>query len=284
MFKEGATFADSVSYVRKRYQTGLDGIYNHQKTENPVQNWTHVVIPYCTGDIHWGSRDITYTKDNGEQFNIYHRGAINSKAVLNWVKQNIQQPEKVLMTGCSAGSYGSIYWFPHYRKLFPLSEFYQLGDSGAGVITQEFIKNSFSKWGATFNAPKWIEGLDPEQVNWYELSLADIYQNVGAFYPQTTFTQFSTAYDDVQTFFHELMGGSPEEWSQQLYNNFESITHNITNFKYYIAPGSEHCMLPYENLYTTESNGVQLKDWFYNLLHNENIENIACVNCRNDEF
>ena len=77
------------------------------------------------------------------------------------------------MTGCSAGSYGSVYWTPHYKKAFPNSSITQFGDSGAGVITQEFLQQSFSNWQAELNAPRWIPGLDPKRSDWQAMSLND---------------------------------------------------------------------------------------------------------------
>src|SRR5947207_2143905 len=28
--------------------------YDHANPNHPMKDWTHVFIPYCTGDIHWG--------------------------------------------------------------------------------------------------------------------------------------------------------------------------------------------------------------------------------------
>ena len=70
---EGSTYVDSVDMVRDMYEQGVGGIYDHNNPKNPLKNWTHVVIPYCTGDIHWGENDKVYTKSTGETFTIHHR-------------------------------------------------------------------------------------------------------------------------------------------------------------------------------------------------------------------
>ena len=81
-----ATFTDSVDALRQQASEGLHGVYDKANPANPYRDWTHVVVPYCTGDVHWGSADTTYTRANGEHFVIHHRGAANAQAVINWVK------------------------------------------------------------------------------------------------------------------------------------------------------------------------------------------------------
>src|SRR5687767_11085004 len=89
----------------------LVGIYDRRNPENPFRDWTHVYIPYCTGDLHWGSIDKTYTGSSGP-FVVPHRGAINATAALSWASENVPAPRQVFVTGCSAGGYGSIFWAP----------------------------------------------------------------------------------------------------------------------------------------------------------------------------
>src|SRR5688572_22517499 len=43
----------------------LVGIYDRKNPENPFRDWTHVYVPYCTGDLHWGHNDQTYTAPGG---------------------------------------------------------------------------------------------------------------------------------------------------------------------------------------------------------------------------
>jgi hypothetical protein len=34
---------------------GNQGIFNRSDAANPVSDWSHVYVPYCTGDIHAGN-------------------------------------------------------------------------------------------------------------------------------------------------------------------------------------------------------------------------------------
>ena len=261
--REGATFVDSVDMVRNIYKQGPEGVYNHKDLSNPLHNWTHVVVPYCTGDIHWGEHDKVYTKENGESFTIYHRGAINARAVLKWVKEQAVKPKKFLVTGCSAGSYGSIYWTPHFRKAFPNTIMTQMGDSGAGVITQDFLIRSFKVWQAQHNVANWIDGIDPRKVDWNKLTLNDLYHHIGHFYPSMKLGQFNYSHDENQIFFHELMGGDSDLWPGLMRGKINDLSNRMTNFDYYMADGEHHCILPYQRFHTEKSgkDGKLFKTW-----------------------
>jgi hypothetical protein len=226
-----------------------------------------VVIPYCTGDIHWGENDQTYVDQNGTTFPIYHRGAINTKAVLNWVEENLPNPEKLLVTGCSAGAYGSIYWTPHLKKIYPNTKITQFGDSGTGVITNEFLEESLRVWQSTKNAPTWIEGLDPKNTDWKTLGLNSYYTQVAKAHPEIRFNQFSYTFDETQSFFYELMGGNFDVFPQESQNRLESLKNGLPNFDFVLTEGDEHCILPYERLHTDKGlDGRKFLDWFKELL------------------
>src|SRR5688572_712976 len=87
------------------------GIYDRGNPQNPFREWTHVYVPYCTGDLHWGNSARTYTSD-GPAYTIHHRGAANAAAALRWASENVPAPARVTVTGCSAGGYGAMVWGP----------------------------------------------------------------------------------------------------------------------------------------------------------------------------
>ena len=46
------------------------GFYDHDNAENPFKDWYHVIIPYCTGDIHWGDAVTTYNEGMSSEVTI----------------------------------------------------------------------------------------------------------------------------------------------------------------------------------------------------------------------
>src|SRR4030095_7405270 len=113
----------------------------------------------------------------------------------------------IVVTGCSAGSYGSIAWSAHVAEHYKDSAVVQFGDSGAGVITANFFQQSFPPGPPEGALPPWTPPLDPASVDIQSLSLADIYVAVAAYYARHRFSQYNTDTDENQTCYFTVMRG-----------------------------------------------------------------------------
>lgn len=276
------TFLESIQEFKDNYKDSyMRGIYDHTNPQNPLNDWHHIVVSYCTGDIHWGENDKTYTRPDGTRFEIKHRGAVNSKAVLDWVKQNFNAPEKVLVTGCSAGAYGSAYWLPHVRKIYPNAMVQQLADSGNSPITETFSAAAYPGWNVQKNIPTWIPGLDPSVVDWSKLQLDFIYKKIADYYPDSRLAVYTSLYDSGQRFFYWVMNGDPQVWPSLTNTMLTKLGQSTSQFKHFIAPGQDHCILPYDFLYTRKGvNGESFKDWFVNYIEGGSVDNVSCPGCQ----
>jgi len=276
----GSIFSETVDGVRDA-ASDVAGIYDRQNPDNPFRTWTHVIIPYCTGDIHWGNSVQTY-REPGSEFQINHKGAVNARAVLAWTWERYASPDNVLVTGCSAGSYGSIGWAPYVMRQYPDTRVVQFGDSGAGVITDTFFEDSFPRWNAQEIFPDWISALDLTVVDYKTLALPDLYSGVGNFYPNHIVSQYNTILDENQTFYFQAMGGgTAQEWSDQMVASIAE-THTATpNFHSFTAPGEMHCILPYNEFYSVQSDGVKLTDWLEALIDGQPLPDVDCAECSN---
>jgi len=275
-----AIFNPDIDNVRAAIAANLpSGMYDTSEPDNPFKDWYHVVIPYCTGDIHWGDNVATYGSDPNTVV-INHKGAVNTRAVLDWVYDQFSAPEQLFVTGCSAGSYGSVMWAPHIAQHYPDSRVIQFGDSGAGIITQDFFEESFPSWKAEGSFPTWIDGLDPNQVNLLELSLSDLYVGLSNHYPQHQFSQYNTAFDENQVFYFKAMGGTDaEEWSQQMQASIDEIQQSAPSFASFIPSGEQHCIILFDNFYTVNVGGERLVDWLASMLGGTQPDNLACSDC-----
>lgn len=274
----GALFQPTVDSVREQIESAeKQGIYDDQNPENPFKDWYHVVIPYCTGDVHWGDSVVTYGEGE-DAVTINHKGAVNSRAVLDWVFESFTAPEQVMVTGCSAGSYGSALWSAWIMEHYADSQVFQLGDSGAGIITEEFFQDSFPSWNAVAAFPSFIPALDPEKVDILETALPDLYAGIANHFPERWLSQYNTFLDDNQTFFYTAMGGAggAAAWSTQMQASIAEIEERAANFSSFTAPGEQHCIVPFDNFYTVESNGVRLIDWLDEMLTEGSAESVAC--------
>jgi hypothetical protein len=273
-----AIFEDSVESVRERIE-GSDkaGFYDDTNPANPFRDWYHVVIPYCTGDVHWGDSVSVYNEGQANEITINHKGAVNSRAVLDWVYANFEEPEQIMVTGCSAGAYGAALWSAFVMEHYPTSQVFQFGDSGAGIITEEFFRDSFPSWQAELAFPTFIPELDPDEVDILDTALPDLYAGIANHFTDQWTSQYNTTFDWNQHFYYQAMGGGPvEEWSEKMLAFVDEIETRAENFAAFIAPGDQHCILPYENFYTVEANGVKLTDWLDELLAEGSVSSVRC--------
>jgi hypothetical protein len=249
------------------------GIYDHSNAKNPFKDWHHVFIPYCTGDVHWGNATRTY--GTGDQaYTINHKGAVNTQAVLKWVYENVPAPERVFVTGCSAGAYGSIMWSAHVRNHYKQSKVYQFADSGAGIITDTFFDESFPQWGADASYPTFIPGVDPADFS----RLPQLYELIGTTFADMFLSQYNTNYDDNQHLYYTVMGGGDvQEWSTRMRASVAEIEGSTANFSSFIAPNHQHCIIPAANFYEMESGGELLVDWLSRAVNGqEPVESVDC--------
>jgi hypothetical protein len=104
------------------------GILNPADASNPLKDWNLVYIPYCTGDVHAGTR--TDVRVSGlfpkEQF----VGYLNMEKYLQRVVPTFPDPARVLLTGISAGGFGASSTAILVQRAFPNEKIIMIDDSG----------------------------------------------------------------------------------------------------------------------------------------------------------
>jgi hypothetical protein len=213
---------------------------------------------------------------------IQHRGFVNASAVMDWVYSHFSAPEAIFVTGVSAGSYGTMMYAPYLMDHYPDSRVVQLGDSGAGVITQEFLEDSFANWGAQQNFPEWISEIHDADVT--KLTLNDVYIEVAKYYPDQVLSQYNSWPDDTQEFYYSAMGGDSADWTAMMDANISACEAGASNFRAYTVWGSMHGILPYKEFYTYQVNGVRIRDWIADLVSFKEVQDIHCTDCTTPEY
>ena len=253
-------------------QTGqLQGIYDRSNPANPFKDYTHVYIPYCTGDLHWGNATAQYTTLTGAPLTIEHKGAANAVTALNWAGANVPAPAQVVVAGCSAGGYGAALWSAKIAMAYPGARMVELADSAAGVVPDGFFATTLSSWNVASAWPDFIPDLALDRVDPATLSLPKLYTSVAGFFPTASFSQFNTRTDSVQIFFYALSKGTISatdavDWSAKMVSNVEQIGAANPNFRAYLAPGTEHCVINRPSFYTQTVGGKKFSDWVTTLL------------------
>ena len=87
---------------------GLEAMgFGNPSGKNPFRDWTILVFPYSTADFHCGTGDYPYTAKDGTQKVLYHHGYTNMTLFMDKAMQYVKNPDTVLITGFSAGSFGT---------------------------------------------------------------------------------------------------------------------------------------------------------------------------------
>ncbi len=262
----------------------FNGVLNEQNPNNPFWDYNVVFVPYCTGDIHWGSQNQTYTNPNtGASTEIRHRGFDNAMATLNYMRSAFPNATRVYVTGQSAGGYGAMYHFPFIAESFPNAQVDLLSDAANGVITSNFNSSTINNWGISATLPDWISGIDAGSIS--TLSVGDIMKNIGNHYPTSLLGQYTARYDGNQRYFYHVMtvidSGATYQDTSSFYGASDgsempisesqtwcstmlsevSKAQAASNYRSYIAPGDVHTITTSDDMHSVVSAGVNFTDW-----------------------
>jgi hypothetical protein len=106
-------------------------LVRRDSAQNPMRDWNLVFVPYCTGDVHTGSRTTNYESPDGtEQLTYRHVGHDNMLLVSEWLGWQFQDTDKMYAGGCSAGGVGSSVNYYFLREAIEPNAGYLVNDSG----------------------------------------------------------------------------------------------------------------------------------------------------------
>lgn len=83
------------------------GLFNRQGFGNPFKDYNDVFVPYCTGDLHAGTKVTTYGSKATS-----HVGFLNMSAYLKRLVPTFPDAERIFLFGSSAGGFGvGVNWY-----------------------------------------------------------------------------------------------------------------------------------------------------------------------------
>jgi hypothetical protein len=262
-----------------------------------TQSWNLVFMPYCTGDVHSGSKVAVYADAYPDQPRVeYHRGQANIAAASAWLRANLGQPRKLMLTGYSAGGVGSTVTYALMRNtLQPTGPSTLLADSGplmnaprSGTPEQypslPLHNRIRDAWGLddpdglVTRFGSLLVGFDPENLGSVSGALANTYPQdrfgYMVFTRDTDFSAFSYTdfYDDVANapnevaYHHALFSRwwpDLDAWSSGL-NGYANVSYHRPYFRNF---NMSHCLTIVDFSGTgIESAGVGLASFVDNAL------------------
>jgi hypothetical protein len=143
-------------YVSPLVNGADPGLPLRQRTPLATAGWNVVYLPYCTGDVHMGARDVVYSDPTGAEPPLAwrHQGAANTRAAASWVARQFPGVGRLMVSGYSAGGTAASagYWF--VRRAIAPREGYLLNDSGpihlapnAGYPSRALHEQIRASWG-----------------------------------------------------------------------------------------------------------------------------------------
>lgn len=262
--------ADSANDVANRV-----GLLDYTNEKNPVRDWTMVFVPYCTGDLHLGTREIDYVragaKEEDKPLTIRHGGAANLEAVLDWVYVNFRSPRVVFVAGVDAGSAPTPVVAERMARRYPRARVVQLGD-GAGALHSDSLPSILAAWGAT----EYLQH-DPafRSVDSTDFTLERLYAVSAAVAPRVHYAQVNAAQDASQASFLKLLGVASPSVPALLSAALTEIRENAPWFRSYTYPGKGHTILRSNALYGLTVDDTAFLAWLTDLINGESIVDVG---------
>ena len=222
--------------------------------QNQTRDWNMVYVPYCTGDVHTGNNEVTYSDPEGVEDDVVfrHNGHNNTMAVIDWMAEQFEIVPKLLVTGCSAGGAGATVNYHYLRQGLPgVERGYLLADSGpifptpnASSFSQPLHDKVYQSWNVDSLLAELPAAFEPDDFGSINTLLASEYPDdrlaVSYFRRDGNYSLYSYErfYDDPP--FEEIM----DMWDADT-RVLTGLLDQHDNFAYYIpywrALNDSHC-------------------------------------------
>lgn len=245
---------------------GSTGLFS-TAASNPVGDYNMVYVPYCTGDVHSGSSannsllDLTANTTIGPQQFVGHQ---NMQRALALLSRGLDTPDRVVLSGSSAGGLGAMFNFDATARTFGSSDLFLLNDSGPivyadNVLSPQLAASLIAVYGADATIPTAPQLFATDGIE-------DIYNYYATTYSGATFGFSSYLGDDV---FQGFFGfGQPDEITDaEFAAGLRDLRGQIDPaWGTYYAEGDAHTFLLVNDRYTGTSAGVAYTDWLAGIL------------------
>ncbi|HEU4624709.1 MAG TPA: pectin acetylesterase-family hydrolase [Steroidobacteraceae bacterium] len=256
------TFKDSVGEDDRPWtREAATGIFDVSDRRNPLRNFSLILAPYCTADVHLGVRTSRFESADGKRLDVHYRGLANAQRVMDWVSGQYADVRVLFVTGGSAGAISSPVFAAQLARRYPRAQVIQLGDSAGGYRTAR-LPTQFSEWGAAtaLKLDPLFNDMNPASVNFEEL-----YVRV-ARVRNLRLAQVNSLEDGIQRLMLREIGHEVTTLAPLLSGNLAELRRADPRLRTYTFQGTVHEILKRPEFYTTQSDGVALSAWVDDLL------------------
>jgi len=283
---------------------GTAGIFAEDNPENPFLDYTKVHVGYCTGDMHMGdavrpndgplAAGATRVSDT-----LHFNGYRNAMTVLNWVFDNFEDPDTVVVGGFTSGSYATPLYASLVADRYPSAAVRHIGDGNGALYIGANLAPLPTAWN-TVDVVRRHEGF--EHLTSDGFTFEDITIAAARHHPEIVFTQLITAHDMVFSEMIEYLGAD-----QPILTYIEAgqryVKERVSNYRTFLAGGEKHLIslgyfdsipqrgnrnrgLPdiYDRFYSYQVDGRRYRDWIADMVSGRPIEDVRCSDCSRMEY
>lgn len=240
---------------------GKRGLFDSTDGRNPLQHYSWVWIPYCTGDVHIGQAK---TKVAGAQRIFDGRANLQSaveRAVGTWT------PDTLVIGGESAGGFGSVTNFAFVRGHFPKARAVLVDDSGPVMDDKALAPCLQTKWREIWNLNASLPSDCSCVTN--KGNFAAIWSYLRKTYPHDSFGLISSVNDEVISLFFSY--GELDCHNTILPIGYTKLHAGLTRLSasgvsIYMIPGGNHVHTQGSEFFTRKVSDVPLYRWVAELV------------------
>lgn len=229
-------------------------IFDRNDPENPLRDHSLVFVPYCTGDVHAGTRVADY---GGKPTS--HVGFRNMTEYLKRLVPTFPDAERIILSGSSAGGFGAgINWF-RVVDAFPGARVDLIDDSGTPLSADYLSPARQAEWTAAW-------GLDaslPRDCAECATGLDALFTYHGSKITNQRAALLSYTRDQIISFFYQI---TVDEFEQGLGEMTAARLDGQPSFRYFYKEGEDHVLLGDPEI---SQNGVVLKQWLRQMVEDD---------------
>lgn len=235
------------------WERGFGGtVLDRDDPENPFATWTYVFVPYCTGDLHGGDHVVTYTRgeDSAEYAHVGHTNVLRD---LERIGATWTAPDRVAVSGLSAGGGGVLINYATVRWYYPDAKSYLLDDSLPMFIGDALQPWMRETWIETWNLHPVIDPVCSDCAD----DFSKLHAALSTKYPNDRMALLSSLQDATISGYYLMSGPSFQA-------NLEALDRDVLAdappWNRYFVSGDSHTMLGDPGDFET-SDGAKLWPW-----------------------
>jgi hypothetical protein len=211
------------------FQSG--SVFDRSAPANPFRDWSYVFVPYCTGDFHSGDVHASYGVD--------HAGYANVTAYLHQIVPTWCTPDQVVLTGVSAGGYGSVFNFEQVKEAFgPKVPVDLIDDSGA------FWRPGFGDAKAAKLHAAWGTAATASACSGCSSDWSQLFPYLSAKYPDSRFSLVTAIYDYTICPYFGIT--TPDACAAAYDDLADGVLTGLPNFRFFYVASPMHVWIGHD--------------------------------------